>query len=173
VSPKFLCRCAMLLRMSAARSPIPDSLTAAEIVATIPAPPDLAMLDQRLAALRSRRDEISRSIDTTSAIRTPPSFFTAARKQKYETETEITETRRQHSELRAAHETTVRAALAPLRSEAVARFDAALAELFAAWGVLDEIAAENSKVAVKNPPLRLTAMQFQKLAGGFIEAARG
>jgi hypothetical protein len=161
--------------MSAARTPIPTSrpMTAAEIVATVPQPPEMAALDRRLTALRDRRDAIARSIDIAPALKTAPSFFAAARLQKIATETEIAETRRQHSSLRASHDAAVRAALAPLRSETAAQFDLALEELFAAWTMLDQIATEIAKVAVKNPPLRLTAMQFQKLAGGFIEAARG
>jgi hypothetical protein len=168
-----ICFPAMLLRlMSAARKPTPDSTTAAEIVATIPAPPDLAVLEQRLAVLRTSRDSIRTMIDTTNALKVPPSFFVGARKQKIETEREIVVVRQDHSALRAAHETSVRAALEPMRTEAVARFDAAFAELIEAWGTLDEIATENGKIAVKNGAPRMKAIQFRQVVTGFVEGAK-
>lgn len=152
------------------KDPLPA--TAAEIVAEVVIPVELSDLDRCLTALRARRDKISETIDAASTLKVAPSFFAAARRQKAETEREITATRQRHSVLWAEYEIAIREALAPHRDRTTARFDAALEALLSAWADLDEIASQITRIGIRSASRRLTVGQFQTLARAFIEAGR-
>jgi hypothetical protein len=149
-----------------------DSPTAAEIAASVKPPAALAMLDRRLAGLRKSRDELDHLlavIYSGPVSKQGPIADTRIRKKRIEDE--LVTVRREASAMRAAHEASVRAALAPMQGEAAAKFGEAYSQLLEAWKVLDEIAGEIARVATVNSARRAKVTEFQTIAGRLVASA--
>ena len=157
---KIVCQFFGMSAAIRAKSPPP---TAADLAARVPKSPALILAERNLCRLRDLRDEVDAQREVVYRI--PPSrvgrlaWEIDAKKRRVEAD--LTSARKEATALRTAHENAVRAALDPLRADAVAQFARAYGDLIAAWQILDAVEAEINKVAVQSAPTRMKAAQFE------------
>jgi len=116
-----------------------------EILAATPKPPALVEIENKLAALRDRRDGLfeqnrgaNESLREENKHEIGP-LLAEIRAERTRVEAEITSTRKRHATLRAEHGSALAAAMEPVRSVAEREFRECYTALLCSWRSLDRI----------------------------------